>query len=513
MPVLFGRETFEHKPKRVTKNNSNAQVIRNNELYENLLLMLSEINTGFLIIDAETKEFIFVNEAFCRICMLNTSEIFETSSLLSMIPENYLVKFNNEINETIKQNSTVRIFNTLITAKNNKKINVEVSARKLSRNSNKQVIMVIRDVSEKINKELLQKLMDEALHESEKRYRSSIEKVEDYAIFMLDYGGRVISWNTGAEKILGYTEKEIILKNFNIFFPETNKKESVLVSLQKNINKNGHSEKELELIKKSGKKFWGLVTITRLIKNNLSVIIRDLTRDKESEMRLHEQEIQLRSLAAHLQEARETERLRISRELHDEFSQVLTVLRMDLTVLSRMISKTSIDPVKRISLIEKITSISELLETAIRSTRRIITELRPAVLDELGLFTAMQWQAQEFENRTGIRCKIIQLQHNINLDKNTSTVIFRILQEGLTNVAKHSEATRVTISLTVRKNKLLLEIKDNGKGIGNDTLRAPTSTGLLGIRERVMVLNGNFEINSEEGHGTSLLVSVPYKED
>ncbi|NJD22517.1 MAG: PAS domain S-box protein [Melioribacter sp.] len=495
-----------------------TQLLTNNKFYENFLKIFEDVYIGLLIIDADSKKIIFVNKTFCKICRYTTTALFNLSSFTNLIADKNKEDFETELSKVQSHNNSIHIFNAVISRKDNKKINVEFTARRFIVNSSEQIILIVKDITEVLNKNLIKKLRKETPHENERRYRSLIENVKDYAIFMLDLDWRIISWNAGAQRIAGYEEKEIILKSFFIFFPKNFESSTDPTDLLEKAKKNKHVETELQLVKKDGNKFWASVTITELNDNVLktstfSIIIRDLTKNKISEDLLHEQEIQLRSLAKHLQEAREEEKLRIARELHDEFSQMLTVLRMDLTVLSRTISKTISEPIQRNSLLEKISSVAELLESTIRSSRRIITELRPAVLDELGLYTAIQWQAQEFETRTGIRCKIVKLQHDINLDKHTSTAIFRILQEGLTNVVKHSAATNVVINLKIIDDKLLLELKDNGRGIDKNKLRAPTSTGLLGIRERVMALNGSFEIHSDIGDGTRLLVYVPYKRE
>jgi PAS domain S-box-containing protein len=435
--------------------------------------------------------------------------------MTEFIDKDELDKFNSDLSIIRDGTKHVHTFKTSIERKDNKKCSVEINARKMNINSKPKILMIMRDVTQIVSKNLLGKLKNEALQESEKRYRSLIRNVENYAIFLVNHDGIITSWNTGAEIVLGYKEHEIFRKKFSALFPRERRDFGKPVDLLNKAGKDAHFETDTYLVKKNGERLWASITITRIDNGKLnhvdfSIIIRDLTENKLAEDRMHEQEVQLRALAKHLQDAREEERLRIARELHDEFSQMLTVLRMELTVLSSTISKTVKEPYKRISLLDKISSISELLENTIRSTRRIIAELRPAVLDELGLNTAIQWQTQEFENRTSIRCKIAKLEPDIELDKQTSTAIFRILQEGLTNVAKHARATNVIISLSVENEKLLLEIKDNGKGIDQMKLKSPTSTGLLGIRERVVALNGNFEIHSEENSGTRLLISIPY---
>lgn len=341
-----------------------------------------------------------------------------------------------------------------------------------------------------------------------------IETFEEYAAFIVDSDGRIVSWNAGVGNLLGFDRHEFIGMGLAsiIAAGEGHSKLDDLLKSEDSVDK---WVWEGWCLQKGGRKIWASVTVTPVPKevspqNDFSVLIHDLTSRKTVEDQLIEHELQLRSLALSLQTAREEERSKIARELHDEFGQMLTALRMDLAVLERMVSKTVNEALSRMTLVEKISTISGLLENTIRSARRIITELRPAVLDELGLLTAIQWQALEFESRTGIRCRITRLQRDIELDKNASTATFRIFQEALTNVAKHASARNVTVSLQVVGDELVLEISDDGKGMDEDKMRDPTSTGILGIRERVLALRGHFNIVSQPGEGTKLTVSIPY---
>ena len=344
---------------------------------------------------------------------------------------------------------------------------------------------------------------------------SLIEDVKDHAIFLVDFELQVASWNDGAKRMLGYSEREILGRNASVFFHEQDAR-TTIASFVQSDNDLDMVEIECWCTRNNNSKFWAIVQIGRFsdeqgLQKGYSVVIRDLSERKAAENQLKENEIQLRSLATRLQAVREEERTRIARELHDEFGQMLTALRMDLSILERMVSRTVMEPLSRMSLFEKIGSISDLLEKTIRATRRIITELRPAVLDELGLSTAIQWQALEFENRTGIRCRIARLQHDIDLDQNASTAVFRILQEALTNVAKHASAKSVTINLGSKAESVVMEISDDGRGMDEQKHKDPTSTGLLGIRERVFALRGNFEVRSHPGQGTTLTVTIPMR--
>ncbi len=509
----INKKKIEH-----AKLNAEMKLLHYKELYENLLQTQSQLDTGFLIFNGDSHQILYVNQTFCSLCGYDVEEVLNMQSVLKILSQESISNFLSQIKKLQKDESKTVSFVTSLVRKDQQIINLEFIGKKLIKNNDVQIVMIVRDVTEQIRNELMQRLTQEALRESEKRFRSIIEDVKDYAIIMLNSDGKIISWNKGAQRILGYNEDEIMLKDFDVFFPKSFENVDTSISIFKKASEDSRVEKELWLIKKGEQKFWAAITITAIIKDEeslqyFSIIIRDLSKSKIAEDQLREHELQLRALAEHLQNAREEERTRIARELHDEFSQMLTALRMDLTILSRMISKTVNEPLSRISLLEKISSISELLEITIRSTRRIITELRPAVLDELGLSTAIQWQAQEFENRTGIRCKIIRMQRDVVFDQNTSTAIFRILQEALTNVARHAKANNVIISLQLIEKNIILEISDNGKGMEAGTFKDPTSTGILGIRERVLALGGNVDILSEKDKGTKLILKIPYKEE
>ncbi len=225
---------------------------------------------------------------------------------------------------------------------------------------------------------------------------------------------------------------------------------------------------------------------------------------------------QLRALAAHIQFIREEERARIAREIHDELGQALTALKIDLSWLgdqfteSRRSGDLSQTTGEAQPILAKIQSMFGLIDMTIQSVRRIATELRPGMLDDLGLVAAIEWQAQDFQRRTGIQCKLfIESEEDAVLDKELSTALFRIFQETLTNVARHAQATKVNITLTESTGTLRLEIEDNGKGITEEDISDPKSLGLLGTRERALLFGGDVNITGSPGKGTRISVSIP----
>lgn len=243
-------------------------------------------------------------------------------------------------------------------------------------------------------------------------------------------------------------------------------------------------------------------------KNNNPVRIagtsQDVTKIRKAEAEVKNSREQLRKLASHLQRAQEEERARISREIHDELGQELTGIKMDISWLSNSLEKPS-EKVK-----DRIDSLNNLIDMTINSVRRISSELRPGVLDDLGLQSAIEWYVDEFQIRTNIKCDIKLDEIDRKIGGDTSTAVYRIVQESLTNVARHSKATKVTLSLKAETNYLFLKILDNGIGFDNDIINYEKSLGILGMEERVNILGGTFSIVGTKTNGTKINVEIPY---
>jgi len=212
---------------------------------------------------------------------------------------------------------------------------------------------------------------------------------------------------------------------------------------------------------------------------------------------------QLRALAARLQSIREEERKRVAREIHDQLGQALTAIKLDLSSLVRGL------PTAPSPLSEKGTPLLRLVDETIESVRRISTELRPGMLDDLGLAATVEWAAEEFESRTGTKCLLDLATEQFSVDSETATAVFRIFQETLTNVARHASASEVKIRLAEENGDLTLEVHDNGRGIREDELANANSLGVLGMRERALLLGGTLTIRGEPGQGTTVRIRIP----
>lgn len=215
----------------------------------------------------------------------------------------------------------------------------------------------------------------------------------------------------------------------------------------------------------------------------------------------------LRSLSGRLERAREEERSRLARELHDELGQVLTSTKLDLMWLCEQMRGPGVHP--SVPLINKLQSLAGLVELAIAAVQRITTDLKPAVLDHLGLGAALEWEATKFQARTAIRCRAESQLDDQALDPSRGTALFRIVQESLTNVARHAHAGAVCLSLRKVKGRIVLAVQDNGRGITEREVQDPRAVGLLGMRERAHLLGGDFRIAGKPGRGTKVTVSIP----
>ena len=227
---------------------------------------------------------------------------------------------------------------------------------------------------------------------------------------------------------------------------------------------------------------------------------------RRAQEQLRESHEQLRALSVYLQHVREEERTRIAREVHDELGQALTSCKLDLSLLANKLPK-NLAPLK-----DKTKALSAHIDATIQTVRRIATELRPGILDHLGLIAALEWQANEFQTRTGIKCDVRADLHEPALTADLATAFFRIFQETLTNVIRHAGATHVMVHLKEAAGRIILEVKDNGRGISPDDATNPRSMGLLGMKERAALLGGSFKIGiTPGGKGTLVTVSIPYR--
>ncbi len=334
-------------------------------------------------------------------------------------------------------------------------------------------------------------------------WRTAVDSARD-VIMMINRDFRIVRVNLPATRFFARSFGDLVGQDVEAVVGGMIKGSDPL-HLRKAREPGRHDEQEI-YIEEAG--VWVLLTVDAIVDDGGSWCgavcqMRDITERKRGEEKLRSSLTQVRDLAAHLQSVREDERSKISREIHDELGHALTALKLDLVWLGAGLD------VEQRPLSERAASMIELVDRTIASVRRISTDLRPAVLDGFGLVAAIEWQAEEFSRHTGIATKVEIETEDLSLDDESRTAVFRIFQEALTNVARHADADRARVILRRSNDNLVLCIEDNGRGLDPDRSDTARSFGIMSMKERALVLGGEFRIEGEPGKGTSVSVRIP----
>jgi PAS domain S-box-containing protein len=366
------------------------------------------------------------------------------------------------------------------------------------------------------------------LRDGQTPFRLLVEAVQDYAIFMLNPEGKVSSWNIGAERIKGYKAEEIVGRHFSCFYSREEvrlgKPDMELVTAAKE----GRFEEEGWRIRKDGSKFWASVTITAIKDESSKVlgfakVTRDVTERmqtqkaleeevaerRDAERRFQNSERSLRQLSLHLLRTQDEERRRIGRDLHDSLGQYLAVLKMKLDSVASQIAH------KEAALVQDFGQCIRLMDDSIKEVRTVSYLLYPPMLEEMGLKSAIPWYLDGFSARSGIKTTF-EVQTTLGrLPRESELALFRVLQEGLTNVHRHSGSSTAHVRLLARGGMVILEIEDRGKGIPSELLAefcqewmGGLGIGVRGMNERMRQLGGRLDLASNEG-GTTVTATVP----
>ena len=345
------------------------------------------------------------------------------------------------------------------------------------------------------------------LDEAENRLGAIVGNALD-GIIMLDDAGRISFWNPAAERIFGYTQAEALGLDFLALIASEKFMEQfrkAIGHLKDSGEGNGLGDVlELAGVRKDGREFPIEITVAplRFGRSGCAVgIMRDITERRQIEQDLKQSQAQLRQLATHLQEIAEGDRKALARKIHDELGQAMTALKMDLNMLSLGLE----DPEK----LAKILAMTKLVNSTLKVIQRLQSELRPNMLDDLGLDDTLRWHLDEFTNRWAIKSTMTPSKDLEGLDEGTSLAIFRIFQEALTNVARHAEASHVQVETSREESDLILKIRDNGKGISPGSVQSNRSFGLMSMRERALALRGRLDVRGEPGGGTCVILRVP----
>ncbi|MBV9624827.1 MAG: PAS domain S-box protein [Acidobacteria bacterium] len=358
-------------------------------------------------------------------------------------------------------------------------------------------------------------------HTAEERFHLLVDAVQDYAIYMLDCKGNIISWNAGAERIKGYKEVEIVGQHFSLFFTEEDNNRRKPGFELEMASRHGRFEGEGWRVRKDGTRFWANVTITAVRDANGELIgyakvtrditdrmqaqtslEREISERRQAEERLLRSETALRELSLHLLKSQDEERRRVGRELHDSLGQLLAALKMKLEMAARHQLDGS-----------AIMECAGLADSAITEIRTMSYLLYPPMLEEKGLQSAMRWYVDGFAARSGIDTTV-DVQDSFRLPREVEVAMFRVLQEALTNVHRHSGSKFAHVRLLQTDKAVTLEVADHGRGISSKPLASgpdrseSLGVGLRGMRERMAELGGKLELASTE-QGTTVRAFVP----
>jgi two-component system sensor histidine kinase UhpB len=455
---------------------------------------------GMRLVD-ENGIILLVNNSFCNIFEMEKEQLIGKPFSIVYAKdeqESVLKIFQNDIsNYKIKT-----LFERENTIWNGKKAWFEFSNSFLTLpDGNKITLSIIKDITERKNSEI-------EIRNSESKYKMLFNNAND-AVFVTQLSdektyGDFIEVNEVACEKLGYSKEEFLqLSPSAIVAPKS------IVDFNFNMNRlmeEGHIIYDLVHRAKDRKLIPVEINAHLFQYNNKPTVLsiaRDITERKQAEEKLRRTSKLLRELATHLQTIREEERTMIAQEIHDELGQVLTALKIQVSLLANKLNSDQ-EPLK-----QKFNSLSRMIDSSVESVQKISSKLRPGILDELGLIAAIEWQTEEFEKLTNIKCSLVIPKEELNLGKEKSTAIFRIFQEALTNIARHSEASRVQISLLNYQSNISLEIQDNGRGIAQEQVKDFKSLGIHGMEERAMVFGGQVYIEGFAGRGTKVKVEIP----
>lgn len=360
----------------------------------------------------------------------------------------------------------------------------------------------------------------DALQANEKLLRGITSSLGEGLLVMNDEG-TLLFMNPEAERLLGWPESELFGEDVHRIIHPQKQDRTPLPETDGGVPGaqkygGGFRTSDDVFIRRDGSRIPVSLVATAINEDGKAVAsvvaFQDISQRKQSERDLLESREQLRELSCYLQTVREEERTRIARELHDELGQMLTAVKLDAMWLANHMSG------EKQNIAGKIDSMSLLIDETLDAMRRVAADLRPVMLDDLGLAAAVEWLTEEFAKRTGISIQLeMDVEHSAHLDAGcdldaeVSTAVFRIVQECLTNVARHANAAQVLVSLKCLDDRLMLRISDDGKGMHSANESKRRSFGLIGMRERAYGLGGTFSFSSIPGMGTSVEVAMPLK--
>jgi PAS domain S-box-containing protein len=434
-----------------------------------------------------------VNTSACKLTQCTEAELLKMNLYGFIFPEDIVktpFRFEQlEMGKAIIVERTIKI-------KNGLPVQIESSSNMLS---DGRVLIFARDISERI------KSQNEII--KEKDFSESIINSLPGIFYLHDINGKILKWNKNVEIITGYNYEEISnMYPLNLYVDE---ERALMKQKAIDVFNNGSTEVDCTIVAKNKNSIPFHIVGRKVMfeeKPCLIAIGIDATEKRKAETLLTNSYNDVRRLATHITRVREEERKRIGREIHDELGQQLTAIKMDVVWIDKKIADDN-NPIKN-----NLKNILEIINGSNQSVRRILNELSPGVIDNFGLLEALEQQNQQFYSSTGIKIDFITSTSEINLSQDIANTIFRVYQESLTNIIRYAQASIVEATLKLSDKEILISVMDNGKGFNTTRAQSKKSFGILGMKERVLSHNGNFELHSEPEVGTRITFSLPHNQ-
>lgn len=473
------------------KHESQANGSTAEDLYK---MMANSSQVGFYVV--QDKKFRFVNRHMAKYAAYRESEMLGMDPVSIIHPADRKVAAKKAVRMLKGQRFSPYEFRIITSDGHIKWIMETVTS--ITFKGRRAILGNSMDITE-------QREASERLEELEALESSILDAIAQAVVGL--HNRRINFANNAVKTIFGWNREELIGKSVTIFY--RNEKDAGIIGerFYSTLEHQRTFITEFPCRRKDGREILCRMKASRigekLRDRRIVVTYEDITEQKKAEEELERSRQELRDLSTYLQSVREKESTRIARKIHDELGQSLTALQMDLSWLEQHL------PGESESIHEKTLRMTRLVDSTIESVHKIMTELRPSLLDDLGLPDAIEWQANDFQKRSGIECKAFLDYGDMLIGRELATTIFRIFQETLTNIARHSKATQCSVSLTANEKQVCLEVTDNGVGITSRQIKDRQSFGIIGMRERAHLWGGTVHVAGGTNGGTTVTVAIP----